>query len=129
MSAEESKYDLTGLVIRTDEKYEENRAAIHDMELAQKDVANSLDRLEKRVDFGVAITGQKNSDELARQAVTIGEMKQTISILTNPETGVFKQIKDLADAVKLIYKGIVAIFFTLVISGLVVYGLKFFHFS
>src|SRR6185295_14004178 len=70
-------FDPIHLFIRTDEKYEEVRAEVHDLNIQQKDIRNNLERVEKRVDFGVAVTGNKNSEELSRHAVDIGQLKQT----------------------------------------------------
>jgi hypothetical protein len=129
----EKKWDATYLYVRTDEKYEEVKAEVHDMKLEQKDLKNSLERIEKRVDFGVAITGNKNTEELGKHAVDIGQLKQTQELhalkLTDLEKSLGDKLEHIDKSVDLIYKGIVTIFFTLVIGGIVIYALKFFHFS
>ena len=129
----DDKFDLTHLVIRTDEKYEQTRAEMHDLQMGHKDLENTVERIEKRIDFGVAVTGQKNADELARQAVDIGQLKQTQALqgqkVVDLEKDLSGKLDRISESVALIYKGIVTIFFTMVIGGLILYGLKFFHFS
>ena len=130
---EEKRFDPIHLYIRTDEKFEEVRAEVHDVKLDQKDLRNSIDRIEKRVDFGVSVTGQKNSSEIGLQAVEIGKLKQTQEIqdlkLETIEATLNDKLDKVIKAVDLIYKGIVGIFFTLICGGGVLYALKFFHFS
>lgn len=126
-------FDPIHLFVRTDEKYEEVRAEVHDIHVEQKELKSNQDRIEKRIDFGVAVTGQKNSDELARQAVDISRLQQTQGLQELKVSELEKTLNDKLDrigkSVDLIYKGIVTIFFTLVVGGIVVYALKFFHFS
>lgn len=130
---DEKQFDPVHLYVRTDEKYEEIRAEMHDVQIEQKDMKNTIDRVEKRVDFGVAITGQKNSEELGRQAVDIGKLKQTQELeqlkLTNLEKTLLGEIKEIKSILAPIYKGILAIFFTLVTGGAVLYAFRFFHFN
>lgn len=127
------KFDPIYLFIRTDEKYEEVRAEMHDMKLALKDTINTLERVEKRIDFGVAVTGNKNSDELKLHAVEIDRLKRSYELeqqkLTNVEKTLLNEIGEIKKWLIPIYKGIVAIFFTLVAGGAIIYFLKFFKFN
>src|SRR5688572_21492731 len=121
---------LVHLVVRTDEKYEAIRAVQHDLSLEQKDIRNNLDRLEKRLDFGVAVTGQKNAEELGRQAVELGKIKQTQELeqmkLGTVDKALTEKLDKISKAVDNIYRGILTIFFSTAVAGIILYGLKFF---
>lgn len=121
------------LFIRTDEKYEEVRAELHDVRKEQTEQRNTIDRIEKRMDFGVAVTGQKNADELKAHAVTLDRLVRTQELeqqrLTGVEKALLHEIGEIKKWLIPIYKGIVAIFFTLVAGGAIIYFLKFFKFN
>ncbi len=124
----EAPFDPIHLYIRTDEKYEQIQTEMHDMALANKDMKNNLERVEKRVDFGVAVTGQKNAEELSKQSSEVALLKQTqimqgmkITELENIIINNHKEIKRMLDP---IYKGILAIFFSMLCGGAVMYALK-----
>lgn len=133
MNEASKEFDPIHLYIRTDEKYEEVRAQMHDLQIEQKDQRNNLDRVEKRVDFGVAVTGGKNAEELSKQAIVLGTLKQTVDgmngQINHEESGIFKQIKELKELVSNLYRGILTIFFSTVIAGIIIYAIKFFHFG
>lgn len=126
--SEDKSFDPIHLYVRTDEKYEEVRAEMHDLHIELKDLKNNHDRVEKRVDFGVAVTGQKNAEELGRQAVVIGTITQTVdgidAQINHEETGIFKQIKEIKELVSNLYRGILTIFFSTIIAGIIIYALK-----
>lgn len=133
MNGDQKNFDPIHLYIRTDEKYEEVRSEVEDMVKGHQDMKNTIERVEKRVDFGVAVTGQKNSEELGKQAVEIGKLKQTQELeqlkLINLEKTLGEKLDKISKAVDLIYRGIVGIFFTILCGGGVLYALRFFKFS
>jgi hypothetical protein len=121
------QWDPIYLYTRTDEKYEEVNAAVHDMDLKQVEIIKRVERLEDRVDKGVSQTGQMNSAKLADHAVELGKLIQATTKLESTNETIFSEIKEIKAAVALIYKGIVGIFFTVLCGGGVLYALKVFH--
>ena len=126
------QFDAFYLFVRTDEKYEEVDAEVHDMKLEVEHLKNGLEAVESRVNMGVAVTGQNNSKAIADHLVRIATLDQRLSLVETTmkdfieeERGSRKEIKE---AVAVLYKGIVGIFFTLLCGGGVLYALKIIHF-
>lgn len=128
---DDKEFNAYHLFIRTDEKYEEVRAEMHDLLMEQTNLKNNVDRIDKRMEHGVSITGQENSRKISEHAVDIGKLKQTQELMELTITNLDKTVNDkldkLSKAVDLIYRGILGIFFTILCGGGVLYALKFFQ--
>ena len=124
------QFDAFYLFIRTDEKYEEISAQMHDVKIDLENLKNSQDKMEGRVNMGVAVTGQNNSRTISEHAVEIGKLIQKVSdldgFINHPETGLFKQNKEIKERLDVLYRGIVGIFFTVLCGGAVLYAVNHF---
>lgn len=125
------QFDAFYLFIRTDEKYEEVQAQVHDMSIAVEQLKNTLENLESRVNQGVARTGNENKTATAEHAVRIAlldkDMNTTKDQLFNKETGLFKQFSDLRDWVSTFNRTVIVFFITSVAGALILWAVKNFR--
>ena len=120
--------DAIHLFVRNDEKMDMVKTDLQDYRVQAVEMSKRMDRIDDRVDNGVAKTGQMNSAKIAEHAVELGKLIQQVGGLdeeiNNQESGIFKQIREIKEAVGLIYKGIVGIFFTVIAGGAILYAMK-----
>ena len=96
------------LYLRTDEKYEEVSAQMHDIQITITNVKTAHDDLKGRVNDGVSVRGKENAAAIAVQetklavltkdsAACIQDVSGIKDQISNRDTGLFKQIADLGD--------------------------------
>lgn len=127
--ADEKNFDAHYLFIRTDEKYEEVRAEMHDIQIEQKEQKNNIERIDNRVNLGIAVTGNKNADDIKTHAVLIAKIQQTQELeqqkLGSLDKDVNEKLDKISKSVDALYRGILTIFFSTVVAGIIMYALKF----
>ncbi len=129
MSGEIKKqFDAFYLFVRTDEKYEEVRAEMHDLTLAIQDLKNGLLKNEERTEKAISFGTHKNTERIGGIEGKVGALTKSVehmeTQLNDPETGLFKVIKSWKESVDRLYTGILTVFFGTIVVSVIVYLLK-----
>lgn len=122
MSEEKAK-DIIDLYIHNDKKVEAVNAQLGAIREVEIELKKTLERLEQRVDHGIARTGQENKNTLNEHSIKLNDLAHDMKTLgdavrmSNEDLG--KAILGVGQKTDLIYKGIIAIFFTVMVAGFV----------
>lgn len=119
----EDNKNTVDLYLHVDKKVDAVSAQLGTIREVEIELKKTLERLEQRVDNGVARTGQENKTTLAEHSMTLNDMKHQMSglgeLLKGSTSELAKGIKAVGDRTDLIYKSIVAIFFSVLLAGFI----------
>lgn len=116
------------LYLHVDKKVDMVGAQLGTIREVEIELKKTLERLEQRVDHGIARTGQENKQTLNEHSIKLNDLSHDMRSLgeaiknTNESLG--KAISEVGAKSNLIYKGIVGIFFTVILAGFVGFVFK-----
>ncbi len=124
---EQSK-DPIELFFHVDKKVDLVKGEIWNIREMEIEIKKMVEKIEDRVDNGVSRTGQENKTTLAEHSVKLAELSHEIKDIGSIVISETKTLRDSIDTVSertnLIYKGIVGIFFTILLGGFIGFMFK-----
>jgi uncharacterized protein with von Willebrand factor type A (vWA) domain len=105
------------LYLHVDKKVDDVKHQLGAVREVEMEIKKTLERLEQRVDNGVSRTGQDNKTTLAEHSMKFVELHHTL-------TNISAAVKEVSERTNLIYKGILGIFFTVLLGGFVGFVVK-----
>lgn len=117
MTDELDKKNNVELYLHVDRKVDAVKVDLGVVREVEMEIKKTLERLEGRVDNGLSRTGQENKNTLAEHSIKFVELGHSMK-----EIGA--AVKEVSDRTNLIYKGILGIFFTVLLGGFVGFMFK-----
>jgi hypothetical protein len=118
------------LFLRADERAQSIEAELHDTGLKIQSIENNLNNMDKRINLGIAITGQNNQKTLSEMITRVtllekenGELEKK---LFDKDTGLLKQFENINNWINMINKTMAGFFIMGVFGALILWALSHF---
>lgn len=123
VTEEKPETDPVELFLHVDKKVDDTKGQLGVIREVNIELKKMLERLEQRVDHGIARTGQENKTTLSEHSIKLNDLNHHVANLSEDVRGTREAlglaIKEVGDRTNLIYKSIVGIFFVVLVGGFV----------